>query len=87
VGTDVTYRYGDIQVAITVANGKITNISIPQESATDPRSQFINSQAVPILTQEVLAAQNLNVDVVSGATFTSDAFGQSMQSALTQAGR
>jgi uncharacterized protein with FMN-binding domain len=86
-GSDVSYRYGDIEVQITVANGRITNISIPQESATDPRSQFINSQAIPILTNEALAAQNLNIDAVSGATFTSDAFAQSLQSALTQAGK
>jgi uncharacterized protein with FMN-binding domain len=87
VGTFVSYRYGTIQVAITVANGKITAITIPQESATDPRSQSINSQAVPILTQEVLSAQSLNVDIVSGATFTSYAFGQSIQAAMTKAGK
>jgi uncharacterized protein with FMN-binding domain len=86
-GQDVVYRYGDIQVQITVAGGRITHISIPQESATDPRSQSINSQAVPILTSEALSAQNLNFDVVSGATFTSYAFAQSFQSALTQAGK
>jgi uncharacterized protein with FMN-binding domain len=86
-GTDVAYRYGDIQVQITVAGGRITDVTIPQESATDGRSQSINSQAVPILTKEALAAQNLNFDVVSGATFTSDAFAQSLQSALSQAGK
>jgi uncharacterized protein with FMN-binding domain len=86
-GSDVSYRYGDIEVQITVANGRITNISIPQESASDPRSQFINGQAIPILTNEALAAQNLNFDAVSGATFTSDAFAQSLQTALTKAGK
>ena len=63
------------------------NISIPQESATDPRSQSINSQAIPILTSEALAAQSLQFDVVSGATYTSEAFAQSLQSALTKAGK
>lgn len=86
-GTDVVYRYGDIVVQITVANGRITNISTPQESARDERSQFINGQAIPILTSEALAAQSLQFDVVSGATFTSDAFAQSLQSALTKAGK
>jgi uncharacterized protein with FMN-binding domain len=85
-GQDVQYRYGDIEVQITVSGGKITDISIPQESATDPRSQSINSQAIPILTQEALSAQSMNFDVVSGATFTSDAFAESFQSALSQAG-
>lgn len=84
---DVFYRYGDIQIEITVAGGRITHISIPQEGATDPRSASINSQAIPILTREALAAQSLNFDVVSGATFTSDAFGQAFQEALSQAGK
>ena len=86
-GVDVPYRYGDIQVRITVAGGRITAISIPEESASDPRSESINSQAIPILTKEALAAQNLRFDVVSGATFTSDAFAQALQSALDEAGR
>lgn len=86
-GTDVVYKYGDIVVQITVANGRITNITIPQESARDSRSQSINDQAIPILTSEALAAQNLQFDVVSGATYTSEAFAQSLQSALTQSGK
>lgn len=84
---DVVYRYGDIQIEITVAGGRITHISIPEEGATDPRSQFINSQAIPILTREAMAAQSLNFDVVSGATFTSDAFGQAFQEAPSQEGK
>jgi uncharacterized protein with FMN-binding domain len=48
---------------------------------------MINSEAVPVLVQEALAAQGVNFDVVSGATYTSDAFAQSLQSALTAAGR
>jgi uncharacterized protein with FMN-binding domain len=86
-GTDIQYRYGDIQVRITVAGGRITNISIPEESSPDGRSQSINDQATPILTSEALAAQGLNFDVVSGATFTSDAFAQALQSALAKAGK
>ncbi len=86
-GTDVVYKYGDIVVQITVANGRITNITIPQESARDSRSQSINDQAIPILTSEALAAQNMQFDVVSGATYTSEAFAQSLQSALTQSGK
>ncbi|MDQ1360872.1 MAG: hypothetical protein QOJ44_1249 [Acidimicrobiaceae bacterium] len=86
-GNDVQYQYGDIQIRITMRGGKITNIATPQESATDSRSQSINSQAVPILTQEALTAQSMQFDVVSGATFTSDAFAQSLQSALTKVGK
>lgn len=86
-GEDVQYNYGDIAVQIALAGERITAITIPQESATDNRSESINSQAIPILTQEALAAQNLKFDVVSGATFTSEAFAQSLQSALAKAGR
>ena len=83
-GQDVQYRYGEIEVRIAVSDGRITGIDFPVESATDGRSQNINSQALPILTQEALSAQGVNIDVVSGATYTSDAFAQSLQSALAE---
>jgi uncharacterized protein with FMN-binding domain len=86
-GAEVQYFYGDIQVAVTVQGGKITNVSVPQNGAIDARSQMINSYAVPVLEKEALAAQGVNIDVVSGATFTSEAFAQSLQSALQKAGR
>ena len=85
-GEDVSYRYGDIQLRVTVSGGRITDISVPQESAPGQRSQSINSQAIPVLTREALAAQGLQFDVVSGATFTSDAFAQALQSALAREG-
>ncbi len=84
-GEDVSYRYGTIEVRITDQGGKITAITIPSETATDPRSESINSQAIPILTQEALKAQGMNFDVVSGATYTSDAFAQSFSNALSKA--
>ncbi len=86
-GQDIQYAYGDIVVAATLQGGKIVTTSVPQNNATDGRSQMINSYAVPILEQEVVAAQGVNINVVSGATFTSDAFAQSLQTALTQAGK
>lgn len=86
-GQDVQYRYGDIQIQVTMVGNRITQISFPRESATDSRSRLINSQAVPVLSREALAAQSLSFDVVSGATFTSDAFAQALQSAVGQAGR
>lgn len=78
------YRYGEIEVRIAVSDGRITAIDFPVESAPDGRSENINSQALPILTQEALSAQGVNIDVVSGATYTSDAFAQSLQSALAE---
>jgi uncharacterized protein with FMN-binding domain len=86
-GQDVQYLYGDIVVTATLRDGRIVNVSVPQNNAIDGRSQMINSYAVPILEQEVMTAQGVNINVVSGATFTSDAFAQSLQSALSQAGK
>ncbi len=59
--------------------------SVPQDDASSPYSQTVNSAAVPVLVREAVAAQGVNFDVVSGATFTSDAFAQSLQSALDKA--
>ncbi len=81
-GQDVSYRYGDIEVAVTVDGSRIVTVSVPQDDAFSPYSQTVNSAAVPILVREAVAAQGLNFDVVSGATYTSDAFAQSLQSAL-----
>jgi uncharacterized protein with FMN-binding domain len=84
-GQDIQYVYGDIVVAVSLQGDKIVNVSVPQNNAIDGRSQMINSYAVPILEQETVAAQGVNINVVSGATFTSNAFAQSLQSALSQA--
>jgi uncharacterized protein with FMN-binding domain len=84
-GQDVFYRYGDIEVAVTLSGSRIVTVSVPQDDASSPYSQTINSAAVPVLVQEAVAAQGVNFDVVSGATFTSDAFAQSFQSALDKA--
>ena len=59
----------------------------PRTTPLDGRSQMINSYAVPILEQEAVAAQGVNINVVSGATFTSDAFAQSLQTRSHQAGK
>ena len=85
-GADIQYNYGDIQLRVTFNGSRITKIDIAHESATDGRSQSINSQAIPILTQEALSAQSLNFDIVSGATFTSEAYGQALQSILDPSG-
>lgn len=86
-GQLVDYLYGDIEVAVTVKDNRVTDVSVVQNDAIDDRSQMINSEAVPILEQEALSAQGVNFDVVSGATYTSDAFAQSLQSALQKAGK
>ena len=84
-GGAVDTRYGPVQVQITVSAGKITAaqvLQVPQESDRDVQ---INSQAVPVLVQETLQAQNAQIDTVSGATYTSDGYTRSLQSAIDAA--
>jgi uncharacterized protein with FMN-binding domain len=79
--------YGNVQLRITVANGAVTQVSAISSPNGDPRSQFINKQAIPWLTQQTLAAKNsANIAGVGGATCTSGAWANSLQSALTAAG-
>lgn len=85
-GSAVQTRYGTVQVAVTVVGHKITNVAFLQLTSHDGRSADINSQAAPLLLQETLSAQNSNIDTISGATFTSEGYLQSLQSALDQAG-
>jgi uncharacterized protein with FMN-binding domain len=78
-------QYGTVQVQITVAGGKVTKSVVTQVPWDNPQDQSINSQAVPILNAEAVTASSAQIDMVSGATFTSDAYIQSLQSALDQA--
>jgi uncharacterized protein with FMN-binding domain len=79
-------RYGPVQVKITVKSGKITDVTAVDYPQNDPRDQQINSYAVPQLNQEALSAQSSHIDIVSGATYTSDGYVTSLQSALDKAG-
>ena len=78
-------RYGAVQVAITVSGGRITDVAVPQYPNTERRDEEINAQALPILIDETKSAQSAQIDMVSGATFTSDGYTQSLQSAIDQA--
>jgi uncharacterized protein with FMN-binding domain len=86
IGPAEQTRYGIVQVKVTVAGKKITNVSFTQLTAFDGHSQQINSQAAPILLQETLTAQSARIDTVSGATYTSEGYLQSLQGALDKAG-
>lgn len=77
--------YGNIQVQATISGGKITNVQFIQAPSDQGRSVEINQLADPQLVQEAMQSQNSNVDIVSGATDTSNAFIQSLTSALNQA--
>src|SRR6266536_2152408 len=77
-GNAADTRYGPVQVRITVAQA----VEYPQESGRDVR---INSAAVPALNEEALQAQSAQIDTVSGATYTSEGYQQSLQSAIDAA--
>lgn len=85
-GSTVSTRYGDVQVRVTVANGRIVDVKSLQLPEDRPRSARISDFAGPELRDEVLQAQSANIDVVSGATYTSDRYAQSLQAALDAAG-
>ncbi len=79
--------YGNVQVRITVVNGVVTRAAAVSYPNGDPRSQFINKQAIPWLQQQTLTAKNSSkISGVGGATCTSGAWTSSLQSALTTAG-
>jgi uncharacterized protein with FMN-binding domain len=84
-GETAQTRWGPVQVQVTVAGGKITDVTAVQYPNGNGRDQEINSYALPVLAKEALAAQSANIDHVSGATVTSDGYVQSLQSAIDQA--
>lgn len=84
-GDAVQTRYGPVQVEITVKDGSITKSVVTQVPWNDHKDQEINSYAVPILNDEAVQAQSAGIDMVSGATFTSDGYIQSLQSAIDRA--
>lgn len=85
-GDVVATRWGPVQVAITVKAGAITDVTVPQYPAGNPRDVEINQYALPVLISETLDAQSAQIDMVSGATVTSEGYLGSLQSALDRAG-
>ena len=77
--------YGNIQVQVNISNGKITDVVFLQFPNDNRTSQFINSQEDPMLTQEAIQKQSANVDIVSGASASSQAFQASLANALAKA--
>jgi uncharacterized protein with FMN-binding domain len=84
-GSVASTRWGDVQVSITVTDGKITDVAVPVYPSENGKDQEINAYALPVLRQETLDAQSANIDTVSGATVTSNGYLQSLQSALDAA--
>jgi uncharacterized protein with FMN-binding domain len=85
VGETDTNKWGPVQVQITVSGGQITEVTALQTPDADGKSVQINNRAVPVLNSEVLTAQSADIDSVSGATYTSDSYQVSLQSAIDQA--
>jgi uncharacterized protein with FMN-binding domain len=85
-GDAVVTRFGVVQVRITVADGRITTVETLQVPNRDRHDQLINARAVPILNAEAVREQSSDVDLVSGATLTSQGYVQSLQSAIDKAG-
>jgi uncharacterized protein with FMN-binding domain len=81
-GPPVDVGYGPVQVQVTIAGGRLTDIKALQLPSDRSRSRSISSRAAPILRGEALAAQSANINGVSGATYTSQGYAQSLQGAL-----
>ena len=87
VGPQVNYSWGVLSVSVTVSGTKITKVGIASlDDGGNPRSQFIDQQSIPMLEQQALQAQSANIQGVSGASYTSAGFTQSLQAALQQLG-
>lgn len=80
-GPTISTRWGPVQVQITVANGRLTDVTALQ-LPTGGRSGRISDQCSPTLRSQALAAQSAAIDGVSGATYTSIAYARSLQAAL-----
>lgn len=78
-------QWGPVEVQLTVAEKKIVKVSVLEYPNGNGRDAQINDYALPILTKETIAAQGARIDMVSGATVTSDGYLQSLQSALDKA--
>ena len=84
-GSSIGTRYGDVEVQVVLTGTQITDVvpvRLPDSNGVD---QEIDQQVVPILIQETLTAQSSNIQAVSGATYTSDGYIRSLQSALDKA--
>lgn len=85
VGSVQTTQYGQLQVKLTVRSGRITNVGFTTFVANDGHSAGIDQNAAPVLIRETIIAQNAHIQGVSGATYTTSAYEQSLQAAIDKA--
>jgi hypothetical protein len=76
------FGYGELSVKVTVSGHQITGLSVPLLRVAEPTSQQIADQVIPMLRSEVLSADGARINAVTGATYTSEAYAASVQSAL-----
>lgn len=81
-GTMENYGYGQLSVQVTVSSSKITDLRVVGLQTAETYSQQIAQQVIPYLRRQVLATQNAHINGLSGATYTSEAYALSVQSAL-----
>jgi uncharacterized protein with FMN-binding domain len=81
----VPNRFGDVQVRVVITNGKITDVQAVVLPTDRSYSAYVSSVAGPMLRSEALTAQSAQIDIISGATYTSQSYAQSLGSALQQA--
>jgi uncharacterized protein with FMN-binding domain len=86
LGSPTNTIYGAVQVSVTIKSGKITKVNAPVYPVGTFRDQQINSQAIPMLEQEVLKAQSSKINNISGASYTAQGFYLSLVSALAKVG-
>lgn len=84
-GSSVFVLYGNVQVQVSIQNGKIAQVQVLQYPNSHQYSVYVSQQAIPYLQQESIQAQNAQISIVSGATATSEGFIQSLSNALGQA--
>lgn len=84
-GSATNTRYGPVQVQITVTGGKIVDVQAVEYPTDNSRDRQINERAIPQLVSETLNAQSADIHLVSGATYTSQGYLDSLQSAIDQA--
>jgi uncharacterized protein with FMN-binding domain len=81
-GSVINTKYGPVQVRVTAVGTRITDVQAIQLPTGNSRDIQIDNYAVPQLRDEALAAQSAHINTISGATYTSDGYAQSLQSAL-----
>jgi uncharacterized protein with FMN-binding domain len=84
-GVDVPNRFGDVVVRIVLSRGHMTDVQAVTLPTDRAESAYISQQAGPMLRTEALQAQSANIDIISGATYTSESYAQSLESALKKA--